>query len=154
MQPVLVILHVVGTAIPITARLWRQPRGHDCGFFVCGNVWPVEEESAKNGHHRHRQKCHRYNDKIDLPPVRIFASVLVACSLLCLATRNLVYLTMATRTKFSYASGSTKNHRLLSTAFRIQLASRFSADRQQRTNTAFGHMLVSSIFAVLLRGLS
>ena len=101
MQPVLVILPVVDTAIPITARLWRQPRGHDCGFFVCGNVWPVEEESAKNGHHRHRQKCHQYNDKIDLPPVRIFASVLVACSPLCLATRNLVYLTMATRTSNS-----------------------------------------------------
>lgn len=78
------------------ARLWRQLRGHDCGLLVCVNVWPVEDESAKNGHHCHRQKCHRYNCKIDLPPVRIFASVLVAFSLLCLATRNQVYLAIAT----------------------------------------------------------
>ena len=63
-------------------------------FFVCGKLWPIEDGEAENDRHRPRQKCNRLNEKIDLPPVRIIASILVACSPLCLATSSEVSLTL------------------------------------------------------------
>ena len=52
--------------------LGRSGRGGSKGdttvaFFVCGKVWPVEDVEAKMHRHRHRQKCHRLIEKIDLP---------------------------------------------------------------------------------------
>ena len=57
-------------------------------------LWPIEDGEAENDRHRPRQKCNRLNEKIDLPPVRIIASILVACSPLCLATSSEVSLTL------------------------------------------------------------